>query len=307
VGALRYDIADLTPRRGKVKPIGWTAQVPMGIGGRFPWREAWWVEVDLGYTFTFSDALNEVDDNRGSDGFWGLTLGLAFDPSAWQSDPWLAQNRRDLRTKGVPMQQDPDSGLDRDGDGLSDWQETRMYFTNPLMADSDNDGLSDGQEAKRYATDPNRADSDGGGRSDNEELARGSDPLMADDDIQAEVTEPTFHTVFFPSGGTVLSIDAQGVLALSAQLLQKRPKIHLELRGFSDNIGVASSNLRLSRQRAEVVRDYLVSQGIESWRLVVKAWGEDAPLAPNDTAAGRRMNRRVELVAFVVDGVISIG
>jgi outer membrane protein OmpA-like peptidoglycan-associated protein len=68
------------------------------------------------------------------------------------------------------------------------------------------------------------------------------------------------------------------------------------LRGFSDNIGVASNNLRLSH------RDYLVSQGIESWRLVVKAWGEDAPLAPNDTAAGRRMNRRVELVAFVVDG-----
>ena len=302
-GALRYDIADLTARRGAVKPIGWTAQVPVGIGGRYPWRRGWWVEFELGYTFTFSDALNEVDDNRWKDDFWGLTLGLAFDLDAWHADPWLARGRKSLKTSLAAKRAMAaiDIAIDRDGDGLSDAEEARVYFTNPLMADSDSDGLADNLEVKRYTTDPNKADSDSDGSSDSEEIMLGTNPLVASVDLRSKALVPIFHTVFFPSGGTVLSLDAQGVLALAAELLRVHPTLRLELRGFSDSVGSASSNLRLSRHRAEVVRDFLLNQDINPERLVLTAFGEDAPLAPNATLEGRRLNRRVELLPVMAD------
>lgn len=67
--------------------------------------------------------------------------------------------------------------LDTDADGLTDWQEERVHFTNPLLADSDGDGLDDAAEIELHLTDPNDADSDDDGFSDGVEIAYGSDPL----------------------------------------------------------------------------------------------------------------------------------
>ena len=70
----------------------------------------------------------------------------------------------------------------------------------------------------------------------------------------------------------------------------------LELRGHSDSVGSRAANLRLSRQRAGVVRDYLVELGVEPHRLKIYALGERYPITSNATAQGRRKNRRVDLV-----------
>ena len=65
--------------------------------------------------------------------------------------------------------------------------------------------------------------------------------------------------------------------------------------GNTDSIGTDAYNMKLSRRRADAVRDYLIQHGIPATRITVEANGESKPVASNDTADGRAQNRRVEL------------
>jgi outer membrane protein OmpA-like peptidoglycan-associated protein len=66
--------------------------------------------------------------------------------------------------------------------------------------------------------------------------------------------------------------------------------------GHTDGRGVHSDNVKLSLQRVNKVKDYLVSKGIDSRRISGKGFGGSKPIASNDTEASRKMNRRVEFV-----------
>ena len=88
--------------------------------------------------------------------------------------------------------------------------------------------------------------------------------------------------------------DSYPVLFYSFQVLENNPEMNVEIQGYTDNVGPASYNLKLSEKRAEVVKDYLVSKGIEADRLTVKGFGENDPIADNNTAEGRTLNRRIE-------------
>jgi outer membrane protein OmpA-like peptidoglycan-associated protein len=85
------------------------------------------------------------------------------------------------------------------------------------------------------------------------------------------------------------------VLEDVVRFLKDRPKMVVEIQGHTDSVGDAKVNRALSRKRAEAVRDYLVKRGISERRLVVKGYGELAPIGDNRTILGRDMNRRVEL------------
>jgi Outer membrane protein and related peptidoglycan-associated (lipo)proteins len=65
--------------------------------------------------------------------------------------------------------------------------------------------------------------------------------------------------------------------------------------GYTDNTGSYETNMRLSQQRADAVRNYLISQGVSSARLQAIGKGWNDPIATNATAAGRAQNRRVEM------------
>jgi outer membrane protein OmpA-like peptidoglycan-associated protein len=80
-----------------------------------------------------------------------------------------------------------------------------------------------------------------------------------------------------------------------AAMLKDNPQIEsLQVEGHTDAVGSAASNRKLSTERAEAVRTYLVKQGIAKGRLVAKGFGPDKPVASNDDDAGREQNRRVE-------------
>ena len=87
----------------------------------------------------------------------------------------------------------------------------------------------------------------------------------------------------------------------TVRILNDNPTLSVLIEGYADAVGSESSNLRLSRARAEAVRDYLVASGIAADRLRVVGRGEIDPLAPNarddgsDNPEGRAVNRRVEL------------
>jgi outer membrane protein OmpA-like peptidoglycan-associated protein len=72
--------------------------------------------------------------------------------------------------------------------------------------------------------------------------------------------------------------------------------LRLQVEGHTDSIGTDEYNRRLSEQRAEAVRDYLVAQGISSEAITSSGFGKSEPVASNDTPEGRQQNRRVELV-----------
>jgi outer membrane protein OmpA-like peptidoglycan-associated protein len=80
------------------------------------------------------------------------------------------------------------------------------------------------------------------------------------------------------------------------QVLKDNPKIKIEVQGHTDNVGQAAYNLKLSQQRADAVRAYLVGHGIDPSRLVSKGYGMTQPLVPNTSEGNRALNRRVQFI-----------
>ena len=91
-----------------------------------------------------------------------------------------------------------------------------------------------------------------------------------------------------------LRSEAYPILFHAAQVLLENPEINVEIQGYTDNIGSARYNKKLSERRAQVVKNYLVARGVQADRLTVKGYGEANPIASNKTAVGRAMNRRIE-------------
>lgn len=83
------------------------------------------------------------------------------------------------------------------------------------------------------------------------------------------------------------------VLDKAAQLLKDRPKVNVEIEGYTDYIDTQEYNQKLSEERAETVRNYLISKGISENRLTTIGYGKSNPVADNTTAEGRAMNRRI--------------
>jgi outer membrane protein OmpA-like peptidoglycan-associated protein len=102
--------------------------------------------------------------------------------------------------------------------------------------------------------------------------------------------------ILFESGKYSLRPEAREKLARIAGIVVNYPKLQLEAEGHTDNVGSPGYNLKLSEQRAYEVRCYLVSQAVPLASVRWTGRGFDVPVASNDTAAGRRQNRRVELI-----------
>lgn len=73
------------------------------------------------------------------------------------------------------------------------------------------------------------------------------------------------------------------------------PLINFEVTGYTDSTGSPAYNLKLSQDRADSVKAYLVERGVAASRIGTKGYGEEKPIADNNTAAGRAQNRRVEI------------
>jgi len=102
--------------------------------------------------------------------------------------------------------------------------------------------------------------------------------------------------VLFETGKYNLSTDAQLKLAKLSGIIQAHPGLNLAIEGYTDTTGSADFNMKLSQQRADTVRDFLISQGLLADTITAKGFGEANPIADNGTAAGRKQNRRVEIV-----------
>ncbi len=189
---------------------------------------------------------------------------------------------------------------DTDGDSLSDGDEVLKYHTDPLNKDTDGDGLTDGEEVLKYKTDPLKKDTDGGSVSDGDEIAHGTNPLDPTDDIpkpqiKVEVGQSiVLQGIVFESGKSDILPEAADSLAKAYNTLAQNPDITVEIRGYTDNSGSRSLNMKLSQARADAVKDFLVKKGIDEKRITSKGYGPGNPVASNKTKEGRQQNRRIE-------------
>lgn len=100
----------------------------------------------------------------------------------------------------------------------------------------------------------------------------------------------------FEPGATILSEDGAGTLAKVTELLRATPDRRARIEGYTDTRGPSEQNRILSAAQADAVRDYLATHGVGVERLSAVGKGEQSPVAPNRTEAGRAENRRVEIV-----------
>lgn len=201
---------------------------------------------------------------------------------------------------------------DNDGDGVPDLRDDcpleagTAAFRGCPPKDSDGDGLNDDVDAcpNEPGSLVNRGcpyqDRDGDGVED----ASDQCPDVAGDPgnhgcpyQRIQVTETQIELkekVFFKTGKAEILPVSFPLLEEIAQALRDHPAIRVRIEGHTDSVGSDRANLRLSQARAESVRRFLISRGVEATRLVAVGRGEEVPLDDNSTEAGRAINRRVE-------------
>lgn len=115
----------------------------------------------------------------------------------------------------------------------------------------------------------------------------------------------TIGDVLFDTGRAELKSGGMRNMDKLVSFLQNNPKRRAQVEGFTDSVGGDSMNQELSARRADAVRSALVSRGVAGDRIGTQGYGEAFPVAGNDSAGGRQMNRRVEIVLSDDGGVVA--
>ena len=175
--------------------------------------------------------------------------------------------------------------------------------------DSDNDGVIDRYDVcpNEFGTKENNGcpninkDSDNDGiidRLDNcpktpgDALNNGC-PVLSE--VQESIIDTAFNNLEFVFSKAEITFDSYSSLERLGKMLIDDVSMYLEIEGHTDNFGSDDKNLKLSNARAMSVKSFLINRGINAQRMKVLSFGEDRPIAPNDTEQGRAKNRRVEL------------
>jgi outer membrane protein OmpA-like peptidoglycan-associated protein len=104
--------------------------------------------------------------------------------------------------------------------------------------------------------------------------------------------------ILFDVDSYELKSETKKQLTEFAQTLNKYEDTDIRIEGHADATGSDDHNLKLSKQRADAVANYLEAQGVKTSRIDEKGYGESQPVADNSTEAGRRKNRRVDVAVF---------
>lgn len=173
---------------------------------------------------------------------------------------------------------------DTDGDGIPDHLDDCPMVAGPKenigcpWLDTDGDGVPDKDDDC-----PNVA-----GPASN----KGCPELKEEEKV---IIKEAFDNLEFESGKSVIKKSSYPSLDKLAQVLKSNPNYKLRVDGHTDNTGNYASNMKLSIDRAESVKRYLMEHGIIGLRVITNGYGPDRPIGDNNTPAGRQQNRRVEM------------
>jgi OOP family OmpA-OmpF porin len=202
---------------------------------------------------------------------------------------------------------------DRDNDGIMDNKDDCPDV--PGIAqfrgcpDSDGDGIQDKEDQCPHekgilaykGCPPPFIDTDGDGVSDYDDLCMRTPGVKSNKgcpEIKPEekkALEEAFKNLLFETNSDVIISSSYNSLNKLASVMVNNPKSKLHLEGHTDNVGDDDSNMDLSKRRAESVKRYLGTKGVNPSRITTAGYGETRPVDTNDTEAGRQANRRVEM------------
>ena len=112
---------------------------------------------------------------------------------------------------------------------------------------------------------------------------------------QEKFDQLDFSNITFEKNSTALTVTAQRTLDSAAKALVENPSVNIHVEGHTDSSGNPEGNLRISKKRAQAVVEYLANAGVEKTRIEASGFGDQFPIAPNETQAGRIKNRRIEI------------
>jgi len=259
--------------------------IPIGAGVKFRLSDA--LALNVGYTeniidgfnFTGVHGVNYPASNKYSYGYAGLEY--TFGPKSKPNLDWV---------NPVAMMYDElyDAALRQEVEALKGRVGNVENAVNDLKKDSDGDGVSD--QFDKCPNTPAGTVVDGSGC-----------PIVFPKiDTSLFVRKPVagaataYSNIQFEFDSSVLRTSSYPVLDATSADLRASADKKLELDGFASSEGTAAHNMRLSKDRANSVKTYLVNSGVDSKRLKVKGFGETHPIADNSTEEGRVTNRRVE-------------
>lgn len=200
---------------------------------------------------------------------------------------------------------------DTDGDGIPDNKDNCPTVAGPKelngCPDADGDGIADkddkcpneaGPAANNGCPWPDR---DGDGVADKDDLCPDKVGTVANQGCP-EVTEAVqkslnayAKTILFDTGKSSIKEQSAEVLQNIIGILKEYPNAKFNIEGHTDSVGSEALNMKLSKERASSVMNYLISNGVASNRLTHEGYGESRPIDSNKTRAGRANNRRVEI------------
>jgi outer membrane protein OmpA-like peptidoglycan-associated protein len=105
----------------------------------------------------------------------------------------------------------------------------------------------------------------------------------------------TLKNVLFDTGKATLKPESFPSLNELASFMKLKKTLVIEVAGHTDDVGDPAANMKLSQQRAETVRTYLIQKGVPADRITAKGYGDTEPVADNSTAEGKKQNRRTEV------------
>jgi outer membrane protein OmpA-like peptidoglycan-associated protein len=201
---------------------------------------------------------------------------------------------------GIGLPGERQAGLDADRDGVPDSDD--WCAGTPAGARAGADGCADGEVPARCERAPPPpplpepfVDADGDGIADAADRCPDTPAGMA---VIAngcvDVNQVVLKGTSFDPGSVTLLVEAHRTLRAVAMAMRANRRLVVEVGGHTDAVGDARGNQRLSRRRAEAIRLFLVSEGVDPARLSATGYGESRPIADNATAEGRAENRRVE-------------
>jgi len=200
---------------------------------------------------------------------------------------------------------------DEDGDGVADKDDACPKEAGSKemngCPDVDGDGVADKDDACPSEAGPaeNKGcpwpDTDGDGVLDKDDKCPDVAGTVANDgcpevtvEVQKQLNDYA-RTILFDTGKSSIKAESTAVMVDIILILKEYPTAKFTVEGHTDSVGSVKLNQRLSESRALSVKDFLVEEGIEEFRLSAVGYGEEKPMATNNTRNGRKQNRRVEI------------
>ncbi|AOM80345.1 OmpA family protein [Pedobacter steynii] len=268
--------------------------IPVGAG--FKLGIAKGINLDFGYDVNFVktgkfDGMNTARFDKFSYGHAGLEFALGS-----KSKPQLQNysSLANLRNESAEESADLRRALSTAEQNAKRDKEAMEAKYAQEMGDDDGDGVAN--KFDKCPGTPSGTVVDGAGCTLKAAPAVIREKIIVTEADKKVVNEAIRDLEFDLGKATIRSKSYPTLNRVAALLVEKN--FSLKLAGHTDNTGSMALNLRLSKDRAEAIKAYLVSQGANASRIEATGYGPNQPIATNKTAAGRQKNRRVEFSLF---------